>query len=484
MGQQTFRAGAARRVITPPVGVSMSGWNPRAAGDIKAHYVHDDLYVKALVLQREGRAWALIAADLTGVDAVTTARIRCGIGEQTGLAPEAIMVCATHTHSGPAFCAVASTYSRDEIDRHCVKGDEGIVPASMGEVTTVSSSVFWVGEIDLVWKEWFVTQAIEATVEAWRSLRPAAIAFSQAGVEGVASSRRVHLSDGSWGDPRRNPTSDAQVVSRTEIDPLVRVILVHEQETQTPLAAVINYGTHPWIFCGSGISAEIAGATANRVAAAWASPKAEPPIVLYTLGPEGDVTLIWNIDVENVWKTRPEEGLAESLTRRERGFERELDRLSARLTEGVMTAIAGVERWDSAPEIRAHRQEVALPLKEGYSPSAEVLLADWQEAAPGSHLTEIQVLQAGGVAILGLPGEPLASLGRSIQSQSPFRHLVIAALANEFGAISYIGDREAYSLGGYEIAFTSIGPGAGEILVEQSITLLNADKPSATGTSQ
>jgi len=462
----------------------MSGFAPRAAGDIKAHYVHDDLYVKALVLQGGDRAGAFIAADLTGVDAITTARIRNGVAAQTDLSPEAILICATHTHSGPAFCPVGSTYGPDEISRYTVRGD-GTVPASMGKVTAVTSSALWVGETNLAWKKWFVAQAIETAVIAWRSLRPASVAFGQAKVEGVASSRRVLLSDGSWGDPRRDPIPDAQVVSRKEIDPLVRLFLVREQNTQAPLAAVINYGSHPWIFCGSGISAEIAGATADAVASAWAFPKSEPPVVLYTNGPEGDVSLIWNIDVENVWKVRPGEDPRESLKRRERGFERELIRLSRRLTDGAMTAIGGVDHWDSKPDLYARRHEVALPLKEGYRPPAEVLLADWQKAPLESHhLTEIQMLQVGEGGILGLPGEPFASLGRAIRARSPFQHLLIAALANDFGAISYIGDREAYGLGGYEIAFTPIGPGAGETLVEHSVALLNAGKPSETGTSR
>jgi hypothetical protein len=197
------------------------------------------------------------------------------------------------------------------------------------------------------------------------------------------------------------------------------------------------------------------------------------------------VSLIWNIDVENVWKVRPGEDPKEGLNRRERGFERELARLSRRLTDGVMTAIGGVDRWDSKPDLYACRQKVALPLKEGYRPPDEVLLADWQKAHLESHhLTEIQALQVGEGGILGLPGEPFASLGRAIQDWSPFRHLLITALANDFGAISYIGDRGAYGQGGYEIAFTPIGPGAGEILVEQSIALLNACKSSATGTLQ
>ena len=475
MSEQTLRAGAARRIITPPVGAPLAGWGKdRATGDNIARHVHDDLYVKALVLQRNDRAWALLANDLPCVDAAATARIRQGIARQTDLLPEAILVCATHCHSGPVVCPVASAYSPEEWEHISVRGDDGTAPASYGDISTVSSAVYHVGETDLAWKEWFVTQAIEATVEAWHALRPAEVAFGQAEVEGVASSRRVFLSDGTWGDPRRDPTPEAHVVSRTEIDPLVRVLLLREQKTKVPLAAVINYGSHPWIFCGSGISAEIAGATADAVAEAWGGAGTDSPVVLYTTGPEGDVSLIWNIDIEQVWKTRPEESPKENLARRERGFDRELTRLSRRLAEGVMTAIAYVDRWDVRPQVSARRQEIALPLKPGYRRPVEVLVADWQEAATeAQHLTEVQVLQVGEAAILGLPGEPFTSLGKAIRAQSPFRHLLIAALANDFGPLSYIGDRTAYDLGGYEPTHTPIAFGGGEVLVEEAVKLLD-----------
>ena len=480
MAQGTLRAGAARRIITPPVGVPLAGWEHGATDDNIARYVHDDLYVKALILQRGSRSWALLAADLTGVDAAATLRIRQGIARQTDLLPEAILVCATHCHSGPGVCPLASAYSPEERARFCARGDDGTVPASCGDVSTVSSSAYYVGATDLAWKEWFVTQAIEATVEAWHALRPAEVAFGQAEVEGVASSRRVFLSDGTWGDPRRDPTPEAHVVSRTEIDPLVRVLLLREQKTKVPLAAVINYGSHPWIFCGSGISAEIAGATADAVAEAWGGAGTDSPVVLYTTGPEGDVSLIWNIDIEQVWKTRPEESPKENLARRERGFDRELTRLSRRLAKGVMTAIADADRWDARPQVSARRQEIALPLKPGYRRPVEVLLADWQQAASVSHhLTEVQVLQVGDAAILGLPGEPFTSLGKAIRARSPFRHLLIAALANDFGPLSYIGDRAAYELGGYELTTTPIASSGGEVLVEEAAKLLDASETAS-----
>ena len=474
MGQQILRAGAATRVITPPVGVSMSGWNPRASGDIRSRYVHDDLYARALVLSSGERAWALVAVDLTGVDAVATEQIRHGAAKVTGLSPETVMVCATHTHSGPAFCPVATTYSPEDMARLTVRGD-GSAPAAMGEVTAVASSASWVGETDLEWKAWFVAQAVASLEEAYVARRPAAVGFGEAPVEGVASSRRVLMSDGSWGDPRRESVEGVRVVSRAPVDPLVRVFTVREHGTKAPLAAVINYGAHPWIFCGSGISAEIAGAAADQVSETWARDGGEPPVVLYTAGPEGDVTAIWNIDIDGVWKTLPGEDPGESLARRERGFERELARLGGRLAHGAIAAIDGVAHWDASPDVWARRQEVALPLKAGYRHVEDVLLADWQRAAPKCHhLTEVQALGVGEGVFLGLPGEPFTSLGTAIRERSGSRQLVIAALANEFGAISYIADRKAFEQGGYETAFTPVGPGGGEALVDGAVALMNA----------
>jgi len=120
-----LRAGAAQRVITPPPGVRMAGWgNERAAGDNIARYVHDELRVKALALQQGSGAWILLAADLVRMNAMATERIRQGITAQTSVPPEAILVCATHCHSGPVVCPAASAYTPEEWDRPQTAGQE------------------------------------------------------------------------------------------------------------------------------------------------------------------------------------------------------------------------------------------------------------------------------------------------------------------------------------------------------------------------
>jgi hypothetical protein len=238
---------------------------------------------------------------------------------------------------------------------------------------------------------------------------------------------------------------------------------------------LLNYGSHPWVFNTSGLSAELAGATARQISAGWRSRVAEGPIVLYTAGPQGDVTLIWNIDVEKVWNLRPEESAADSLPRRERGFSEELDRLSGRLAGEVLALLARLPGWNSDLTLRAERREILLPLKEGYIPPSEILLSGWQMDAPaGQHRTELQLLTAGGWGLLALPGEPFTSLGLQIRANAPIRNLMLVVVANDYGPVSYLAERQDYEQGGYELVVSPAAASAGEVLVAEALAFLNA----------
>ncbi|MDP2989103.1 MAG: hypothetical protein Q8O57_00860, partial [Kiritimatiellota bacterium] len=375
--EKKLYAGAAEVVITPPVGLELSGWAARAAGDNCSRFVHDDLFVRALTLACAGKAWMCVVADVGAVDPVATEKIRRGIAEATGLDSCAIMVGATHCHSAPGLHPVALTCSPMDFLRRSVQSN-GRVQDTAAAMPSTGNSLH-AGtikkEINADWREEFIRRAVAAGIRAWRGLLPAEVAFSEENAPGVASSRRVHLSDGSWADPRRETPRGAVVVSRTEPDNTLSLMLVGECSSQRPLAALINFGCHPWIFSGSGISAELAGAVCRKVAAHWAS-SAGAPVVLFSTGPEGDVTAIWNIDVENVWKSRPAETTEESLRRREQAFTRELDRLGDILVHGAMAAIAAARDWDDRPEIDAERRLITLPLKDGYVTPPEILFAD------------------------------------------------------------------------------------------------------------
>ncbi len=94
----TLHFGTASTDITPPVGIAMGGYWGRRSG---ATHIRDRLMAKALVCGCGATRVALVAVDLVGLDASVVRAIRERVARATGIKGAAIMVCASHTHSGP-----------------------------------------------------------------------------------------------------------------------------------------------------------------------------------------------------------------------------------------------------------------------------------------------------------------------------------------------------------------------------------------------
>jgi hypothetical protein len=87
--------------------------------------------------------------------------------------------------------------------------------------------------------------------------------------------------------------------------------------------------------------------------------------------------------------------------------------------------------------------------------------------------TWVQVVRIGDVAIVGVPAEFFTKLGVDIKRQSPFKHTIIAELANDW--VGYVGDAEAYELGGYQMwmgMHSWTARGTGEMFVDEAVKLL------------
>jgi hypothetical protein len=90
-----MRAGFAKREITPALGTPLAG--RLSFGPRRARHVRDPLFVRALHVEAGGGCLTLIAVDLV----LVTARLHRAVAAAAGLAPERLLLCATHTHSGP-----------------------------------------------------------------------------------------------------------------------------------------------------------------------------------------------------------------------------------------------------------------------------------------------------------------------------------------------------------------------------------------------
>lgn len=229
-----LHAGAATVDVTPPGSVFLFGYPhvPRMSTG-----VHDPLECAALYLRRDGTQVLLLANDVIFVSKAHAAEIRRRIRERTGIREDAIMITATHTHSGPLMAECISNAA------------DPVVPAP-----------------DARYLELFTTQVVTAAEAAVRSAVPAEIGFALARSEGV-------------GTNRHDPAGPA--------DPDVPVLVTRSLATGIPIACLLVCAMHPTVLHEDSklISADFPGFT-RRFLRQQALPPSCP--VLYHQGASGN----------------------------------------------------------------------------------------------------------------------------------------------------------------------------------------------------
>jgi hypothetical protein len=187
-------AGTARTDITPRRPVFLFGYPhvPRTSTG-----VHDPLECAALYL-RAGRGHALfLAHDLIFIPREVALAVRRRVAQASGVPEEAILLSATHTHSGPNTV--------DQVSN----GADSVVPP-----------------VDQEYLGWITERAVEAALAAIRDARPAEIGFARAQAEGVGTNRH---------DPRG------------AADPDVPVLVVRSRDDHEPFGCMLVYAMHPTV---------------------------------------------------------------------------------------------------------------------------------------------------------------------------------------------------------------------------------------------
>jgi hypothetical protein len=93
-----LKAGFGRADITPKLGCKLVGYGNRPGG---ATAVHDPLLARALVVEADGSAWAIVANDLCYVGSETVGAVRNAVAQRTGVPGDHVLIACTHTHAGP-----------------------------------------------------------------------------------------------------------------------------------------------------------------------------------------------------------------------------------------------------------------------------------------------------------------------------------------------------------------------------------------------
>jgi len=416
-------AGVARACITPPLGTSLAGYFE----DRKAVDVHDDLHVRALVVSDGEATVALAACDLICCPRDVLDRAKELAYLRTGIAPGAITVACTHTHTGPATA--------------------GLLGAVREEA----------------YNEWLAPRIADALQMAHRRLQPAVACWGVGCEPDEVHNRRWRMRDGSV--VMNPPVGSPDLIEPVgPIDPEVGVLAL-ERSDGTPIAAVVNYALH---YVGGGDGHEVSAdyfplveAELNRMA------DGRFP-VLMTNGCCGDIN---NINFRELDPPRPSPDpwaqarhvarvvAAEAL----KVWEQSPRHPEARVG-GASQEVPVRRRGSTREELEAAARATSMtPEEAGLTPIAwhmereKLMLQRLPEVLP----TLVSAGCVGDVGWAGLPGEVFCDFGLAIKARSPFPQTMPMELANDY--VGYVCTPEALEQGGYEtwLARSSMPTGEG-----------------------
>lgn len=420
VSQAMLRGGCSKVEITPPLGITLIGSRGQPSDAIR-----DGLFAKAMALSDGATTIAIVSADLlyTPLEEITNP-VRALVHEKTGIPEKNIMVCATHTHSGPEVFTRSKVPTEGRLDPSQI--DQSYCRVL---VSKIADSVL-IAHRNM--QDVRIGTAMGSLPEVLYNRRPitkdgqAKMAFTVP--EAVASTRRIEVgSDGRTHAVFTLPQGEASL-EFGPIDPTVPTLRMEDSEGRV-IGSLVGFGCHPvciYPFLSTTISADYPAVATHIVE------QTEGGTSLFLLGLAGNAVPLRR-DV------KPCDQLGKAL-----GGE----------------ALKRLQMAAASPDValKAATREIALPCK--------------ADSKSPSFTTEIQVLMVGDTCILGLPGEILVEVGLAIKDKAPMRNLFIVTLAND--VVGYVCPRQACKEGGYEpTSGTLLAEGAGEILIEQALALLD-----------
>ncbi len=446
-----LQVGTARVDITPPLAVPYLGYEPRQAPFAG---VHDPLTARALVADDGAGPVALVCLDAIGLSSRVLGPDRhfrdeaCrAIQAAAGIAPERVMLAASHAHSTPETLDLTPLYERPEA---------------------------------VVWLEDLIRRLAQVTALAASRRRPARLKQGRGELAHMAANRRQLRADGSFWEPSRGPSTVA-VHRPGQLDPEVGVVLVEWDDGTFALLA--NYTCHPVsVQVQPLVSADYPGAACRIVENAIA----ECRHCLFTQGAAGDIN-------PRSGGERPDFG---AVARYGQMLGGELLKVAAQLRGDdapTMPAIADAalvqvvlpprDVPDDVPlrqELASAQAAVAAAAEATDTPAASARLRVAAETLRAWELVQrpmrvpVQVLRLGDVALVGCPGELFVQLGLEIKAQAAAPRALVVGYANDYAG--YLSTPTSFLEGGYETRlgpWSQVGPAGGRQVVDAALALVH-----------
>ena len=382
------RMGRAQEVITPGLPVPLAGY----FHDRVAKTVRDDLFAKAVVIESNGARMALVSCDLVTLTAEVVNAAKTAIEERTGIPPSHVLVCASHTHTGPEV-------------RH-----NAVVPVSEP------------------WLETLPGRIADAVVHAADSLVNANLRIGAIEAAGYNFNRVFRCKDGSevFG---RMPDLEDVIGPAGPTDPQLQTLSATDPEGKL-LALVVNFAMHPDVIGGGTadfVSADWPGEVAKNISAVYG----EDVVTVFLQGTCGDLNQSpyepTNLPVGGEAKAEQlGRGLAgAAMMAHERAEPMHVvSPISARIEELAIPYYTRDEKFYAEVEELKRRKERTY-FEQAFLERAESWSLDGETAS-----APVQAMRIGDVAIVALPAEIFVGIGLDIKRWSPAAATMVVELAN------------------------------------------------------
>jgi len=430
VARAALKGGCAKVNITPPLGITLIGSYGKPSDTVS-----DDLYAKALVLSDGRETIAIVSADLlyTPLEEIANP-VRAIVTEKLGIPRQNIMVCATHTHSGP------EVFARSKLPPKSRVPVSDLAQSYLQILVRKMADSVLIAHQDL--RDVKIGAAVGEVPEAAFNRRPVAkdgrVKTTFTLPPEVVATRRIEMTAEGYAKVMFTLDSGGAPLEFGRVDPRVFALRVEDVNGRI-VGSVVNFGCHPVCIYPQSpttISADYPAFVTRTVE------QAEGGVSLFLLGLAGNVVPIQR-------GVQPREQMGKAI-----GGE------AVRKLQFVAT------RGDAG--LRGRCREVTFPIKA--TPADQADDAAWRPVT-----TEIQVLRLGDIYVLGLPGEVLMEVGLEIRKKAGVEKLLIATVAND--TIGYVCHGRAYDEGGYESeAATNLAKGAGEIMVKEALALIEEIK--------
>ena len=448
-----FYAGAARVKLDPPAGLAMLGYGNRVG---RNNGVHDELAAQALVLSDGANKIAIVGVDLLAIGARIADDIRNRAAAQTGIAADSILVCATHTHSAPAFNIFATP--RDD-----AKPAEGR---------------------DLEWERALPAKIASAIVQANQNLEPATLRAAAAQFT-LGINRRLKR-------PHHQVQTAANRVGPADAE--VGALGAY-RANGTPIAFLMNYPCHGVVLCEDNLlySRDWPGFAMDEIESAAAPPptlvqsqfsfRARPAISIHAAAAISrspkSMAARWAAPRSTRSVARPrlathESPHAESRSRlklKDISDDLAVARACAAQTQASLDSHRGGDGYQ-LKRLRDHHAQSRAALAALEALEEQNRRDRRVDIARGELATAMTVVTVGDIAIVGIPGELFVELGLALKANPHFARTFVAGYCNDL--IGYIPTRAAYPEGGYEVETSRIAPGSGETIVDTALAALAA----------